>query len=56
MSDPDKEELKLATVEVSITDTDVFDGVLDLVQEILTDDRIGEEVREDYLDELQEII
>ena len=39
-------------VEVSVKDTEKFEEILGWVQEILTDDRIGDEMREEYLEKL----
>ncbi len=42
-------------VEVSITDTELFKGVVNILDDILKDERIPFNVRQEYVDRLNEV-
>jgi hypothetical protein len=44
------------TVTVSLADVDVFQGMLDIIVDILKDERIPQEVKEDFEDKVEKML
>lgn len=52
----EKNSKKNLVLEVKITETDIFKEFLNVVADMLSDDKINEDVREEYLDKLSDVL